>query len=287
MNKIIDSRIRIPLELRPNEKQKDLDLFHYRYDEVLNLSENNQKSIMDLKSEMKAANIAHGIIHAEYEFGDPADSLNEAVGKMIKDDPIHFSGFGTISMENLQPLKALKQLEKVKELGLLGVNIQPSFFGISIDDKKLYPVYAKAKELDLIVAIHTGINYSTRHPIKHEHPILLDQVLCDFPGLTAIACHASWPWIPEIVAVARKHPNLFLDFGGLAPKYIKTPGSGWEMMYHFMNSLLSEQLLFATDWPVFSMERAVSEWEQLKLKPEVLDKLLWGNAERLFNLVVN
>lgn len=84
-----------------------------------------------------------------------------------------------------------------------------------------------------------------------------------------IACHASWPWIPEIVAVARRHPNLLLDFGGLAPKYIGKPGSGWEMLYHFMNNLLQDQLLFATDWPAFSPERAVSEWKELNLKRSV------------------
>jgi len=287
LNQVIDARIRLPAEFRPSDSRGSLDNKNSRYDEILNLSVHKEKSLTDLKKEMESVNIVHGIIHAEYESGDPADELNAAVAKLVKENPLMFSGFGTVSMEYLQPLKALKQLETIKNLGLIGVNLQPSFFNIAIDDKKLYPVYAKAKELDLFVAIHTGINYSEVHPMRYEHPMLLDQVLCDFPGLKVIACHASWPWIAEIVAIARKHSNLLLDFGGLAPRYIAHPSSGWEMMYHFMNNLLSDQVLFATDWPAFPLERAVSEWKQVNLKEEVLNKLFKDNACRVFGLNIN
>lgn len=280
MHKIIDARIRLPMELRPEDPDVDLHALHARYDSVLNLSSNLSKTFDDLVREMKEARIDHGIIHAEYEYGHFADELNEQVADIVRQYPDLFSGFGTISMQNLQPLKAVRQVERVKELGLKGINIQPAFFGVSIDDRRLYPVYAKAHELGLFVAIHTGINYSTIHPIRHEHPLLLDQVACDFPGLKLIACHASWPWIPELIAIARKHPNILLEFGGLAPKYIGIPGSGWEMMNHFMRNLLADQLLFATDWPVMSMKRAVEEWKGLGLKDEVLMKVLGGNAGR-------
>lgn len=279
--KIIDARIRLPHEFRPPVEGVDLSIYHSQYDQVLNVSENRERTFEDLKQDMKKANIEHGIIHAEYEYGDHADVLNERVAQLAMKEPDLFSGFGTISMDNLQPAKANKQLEQVKKFGLLGINIQPSFFNIPIDHKKLYAVYSKAEELGLIVAIHTGVNYSTAHPLKYEHPLLLDQVACDFPNLIIIACHASWPWVPEIAALARKHPNLYLDFGGLAPKYIGVPGSGWDVLYKFMNNLLSDQLLFATDWPVFSMERAVNEWKGLNLKKEALEKILGGNAMQL------
>jgi predicted TIM-barrel fold metal-dependent hydrolase len=52
-----------------------------------------------------------------------------------------------------------------------------------------------------------------------------------------------------------------------------------------MNSLLSQQVLFATDWPVFPMDRALAEWRSLGLKETVLDALLGGNAARLLSHV--
>ena len=84
-----------------------------------------------------------------------------------------------------------------------------------------------------------------------------------------------------MVAVGRKHPNVFMEFGGLAPKYVGAPGSGWEVMYRFMNSVLSEQVLHGTDWPVFPMARAIAEWRGIGLKDRVVEAVLGGNAARL------
>jgi len=53
-------------------------------------------------------------------------------------------------------------------------------------------------------------------------------------------------------------------------------------MHRFMNSLLSEQVLFGTDWPAFQPDRALDEWRAMDLKPQVLERLLGGNAARLF-----
>ena len=132
-----------------------------------------------------------------------------------------------------------------------------------------------------MVCVHTGINYGVTHPIRNDHPLQLDDVACDFPGLILIACHGGWPWAAEMAAVARKHPNVHMEFGGLAPKYVGAPGSGWEVMHSFMNSVLADQVLHGTDWPVMGMARALREWRALGLKPRVLDALLGGNAARL------
>jgi uncharacterized protein len=275
----VDFRVRLPSELRPHTELPPE--YRDQYDAVLGLEARRDLSLDDLVAEMDSAGVAHAVVHAEYEFGDPADELNEAVGALVARMPDRFSGYGTASLSPLRVMRALGQVSRAAELGLRGVNIQPSFFGMPIDDARLYPVYAKSCELGLAVGVHTGVNYTSHLPIKHDHPLQLDQVACDFPDLTLIACHAGWPWSTELVAVARKHPNVYLEFGGLAPKYVGASGTGWEVMFRFMNSLLSGQVLFGTDWPVFPMARALAEWRQLGLKPEVLDALLQGNANRL------
>jgi predicted TIM-barrel fold metal-dependent hydrolase len=220
-------------------------------------------------------------VHAEYEHGDWADELNESVGKLLEEHQSLFSGFGTVSLSPLRPRRAIGQLRRAAELGLAGINIQPVFFGIPINDRRLYPLFATAEEEGLVVAIHTGINYSTHSPMSLEHPLLLDEVACDFPELRLVACHGGWPWIAEMVAVARRHPHVYVDFGGLAPKYVGLEGSGWETMFRLMNSVLANQVLFATDWPVFTMERALREWAEVGLSDETLAKLFSSNVGRL------
>jgi predicted TIM-barrel fold metal-dependent hydrolase len=269
----------LPTELRPPVQLPPE--YVDQYDAVLGLEARRDMTLATLIEQMDAAGVEHAVIHAEYEYGDPADELNESVAKLIGKMPERFSGYGTVSLAPLHVMRAVRQVARVAELGLRGINIQPSFFGMPIDHAQLYPVYAKAAELGLGVGLHTGVNYTSHLPIKHDHPLQLDQVACDFPDLVLVACHAGWPWTAEMVAVARKHPHVFLEFGGLAPKYVGSPGTGWEPVFRFMNSLLSKQVLFGTDWPVFPMERAIAEWRGLGLKPAVLEALLAGNANRL------
>jgi len=279
---VIDFRVRLPEELRPHtDKPKELTA---QYDAVLDISNKKRQTLTDLKAQMDEQSVDHAVVHAEFEIGDPADALNEAVAKVVSDDPKRFTGIGTFSTQPFDIMRTWEQMAFCKEAGMVGVTTQPSFFHMGIDDRRLYPVYAKAVELDLMVCLHTGVNYGVTHPIRNDHPLMLDDVACDFPELKLVACHAGWPWVPEMVAVARKHPNVFMEFGGLAPKYIGASGTGWEVMYRFMNSLLQDQILFGTDWPVISLSRAISEWRDLGLKPAVLDKALGVNAARLIGL---
>lgn len=276
---VIDFRVRLPDELRPpQEVPKNLS---EQYDVVLDTTAKARQTFDDLKAEMAANGVGHAVLHAEFEFGDPADALNETVARLVREDPDRFSGVGTFSVAPLEVMRALEQLAFCKEAGLIGVTAQPSFFHLPIDDRRLYPVYAKAAELGLLVCLHTGVNYGVTHPIRNDHPLMLDDVACDFPSLGLVACHAGWPWVAEMVAVARKHPNVYMEFGGLAPRYVGEPGTGWEVMRRFMNSLLSDQVLFGTDWPVIPQARALAEWRAMGLKPGVLAALLAGNAARL------
>lgn len=283
MDEVIDFRVRLPQELRPAGQPGPE--YTVQYNAVLGVDKTRDKTLLDLRQEMRENAVTHAIVHAEYEFGDQADALNQAVGHLVKEDPEAFSGFGTVSLEPLRIRRTLGQVAQVMEQGLIGINIQPSFFGLAMDDRRLFPLYARCEELSLPVALHTGVNYTTSFPIENDHPLQLDQIACAFPDLVLIACHGGWPWVTELAAVMRKHPNVFADFGGLAPRYVSEPDTGWSALRRLANSLLADQVLFATDWPVFPMERALREWRSSGLKEAVLMKLLGGNARILLGHV--
>ena len=281
---IIDARVRLPADLRSDMAERPDDLTE-GYDAVLDISARAAYGRTELDTAMKTGGVDRALVHAEYEHGDYADELNQGVADMVASAPERYLGVGTVSQElPLDIMRAVGQVAACAELGFVGVSLQPAFFHMAIDDRRLYPVYAKTAEADLVAFVHTGINYGTTHPFGNDHPMLLDQIACDFPKLRLVACHGGWPWTAEMVAVARKHPGVYLEFGGLAPKYIAAPGSGWEVIYRFMNSVLQDQILFGTDWPAFEIERALAEWRAMELKETVRDKLLGGNAARLFGL---
>lgn len=277
---VIDFRVRLPQELRPPEPERPPE-YTDQYDAVLGVSATRDRTLDQLRQDMADAGIGQAVVHAEYELGDPADALNEAVALLVASEGGVVAGFGTVSLERLRPMRTVAQARRAHSLGLAGISIQPSFFGMGIDDAGLYPLYATATELGLIVAVHTGVNYTSSFPIVNDHPLQLDRVACAFPGLRLVACHAGWPWVADLTAVMRKHPGVYAEFGGLAPRYVGADDTGWSPMRRLMDSVLAGQVLFGTDWPVFPMDRARREWEQMGLKDLTLRDLLGGNARRL------
>jgi len=56
---------------------------------------------------------------------------------------------------------------------------------------------------------------------------------------------------------------------------------GWAPVFQFMNTILQDQVLYGTDWPLISFECTLREWRALPLKSEVREKLLYKNALKL------
>ena len=282
---VIDARVRLPQDCREHAGYQVPPQQAEQYDRVLQLTDKmNQGTLAALLAAMDDAGIDHAVMHAETEGGESADALNAALVTVVEEHRDRFVGVGTVDLDRLRPRTATRQVDTVAAADLRGICIEPAFFGLDIDDRLLYPVYGRAEELGMVVAVHTGINYSRMHPIRHERPELLDQVACDFPDLTLIAAHAGWPWATEFAAVARRHPTVYLEFGGLAPKYVARPGTGWDATFGMIPNVLREQVLYGSDWPVIPPERALREWRDSGLPAAALDALLGGNAARLFGL---
>ncbi|MBI4763957.1 MAG: hypothetical protein HY787_05055 [Deltaproteobacteria bacterium] len=66
-------------------------------------------------------------------------------------------------------------------------------------------------------------------------------------------------------------------------KNIGKPGTGWDPLMVYGNSLLQDKVLFATD-DLIPWQRCIDELKALPLKEEVKKKWLGGNAARLLGL---
>lgn len=282
---IIDARVRLPQDHRGASSYEAPSRQTEQYDKVLDLTDKMNSGTLDgLMSALDAEGISRAVMHAESEGGEDADLLNTNLRAVLDSHPARFVGIGCVDIGHPSPTELVAQTLRAADLGLLGVSFQPAFFGRDIDERHLYPLYSRAEELGLIVAVHTGITYSRIHPLRHERPELLDQVACDFPDLHLIACHAGWPWATEFAAVARRHPTVFLEFGALAPKYVAKPGTGWDAMFGMMPNVLRDQILYGSDWPMMQPRRALAEWRASGLPEEALEALFCTNAQRLFRL---
>lgn len=280
---VVDARVRLPQDRRPESVYRAPPRQTEQYDRVLDLTAKmNGGTLAGLLAELDAAGVEHAVMHAESEGGEDADALNTALRAVLDEHPGRFTGVGCVDPSLPFPGELARQVVRAADLGLAGVCLQPAFFGRDIDDRHLYPMYARAEELGLVVALHTGITYSRMHPLRHERPELFDQVACDFPDLRLVASHAGWPWATEYAAVARRHPTVFLEFGAIAPKYVARPNTGWDVLFALMPTLLREQVLYGSDWPMIGPDRALREWRASGLDAATLDALLRRNARRLY-----
>ena len=158
--------------------------------------------------------------------------------------------------------------------------------GIPASDRRFYPLYTKAAELNIPVRIYSSMNYANDRPYDLGHPRHLDQVAIDFPELTLIGGLGGWPWVNEMVALVRRHPKLHLDTSAHRGKYLGQRGSGWEMLMQFGNTLIQDKVLVGLSSGLVGQpyETLIQEYLELPLKDTVKEKWLYSNAARVFGI---
>lgn len=241
-------------------------------------------SLGEMLRRMDAAGIERGFLVATRagRLGHPAcyHLPYELVAKAVRQHPDRFCGLA--GLDPYEGMKGVRELEHaVSELGFIGAHFYPHWYELAPDHAKWYPYYAKCCELDVPVQLQVGQSmlYDPTYPVRSVgRPIALDAVACDFPELKLIGIHVGIPWTDEMIAMAWKHPNVYIGSDAHSPKY-------WpESFVRYVNSYGQDKVLFGTDFPILDFERTRAEVEALGLKPAAKRKLLRDNALRIYRV---
>ncbi|TNC26876.1 amidohydrolase [Amycolatopsis alkalitolerans] len=173
----------------------------------------------------------------------------------------------------------------IEDYGVRGFKFHPSAQAFQPDDRAAYPLYEVIQEAGLPALFHTGqtgAGAGTRGGgglrLRYSNPIHLDDVAVDFPDLTIIMAHPSFPWQEEAISVALHKPLVYIDLSGWSPKYFPP------ILVQYANTLLKEKVLFGTDFPMLTPERWLSDLEKTGIREEVKPGLLKDNAVRALGL---
>jgi predicted TIM-barrel fold metal-dependent hydrolase len=80
-------------------------------------------------------------------------------------------------------------------------------------DDYLFHQYMKfAQELDLPVQIHTGHMAGIRNRIEKTNAVKLTNILELYQNVQFDLFHGNWPYIGEILFLAKNYPNVYIDF---------------------------------------------------------------------------
>ena len=185
---------------------------------------------------------------------------------------------GLYGVNPMTAMAGVAELERaVREHRFKGIHIHPHGFVMAPDHAYYFPFYAKCQELGVPAVISMGHTLDIL-PVENGRPVRIDRAAIYFPDLAFVLTHTGWPWIEEAIAMAWKHPNVFLGTSAYAPKYWKPE------MVKFINSHGQDKVMWGTDFPLIDHAESLGQIDELGLRETSKAKLLHDNAARIFKL---
>jgi len=225
---------------------------------------------------MDAAGVERGLIAAWYG-PDGALISNDEVAGFVAQYPERLVGVASADLR--RPVAAVRELRRaVRELGMRALRIVPWLWGLPPNDRRYYPLYAECVELGIPFCTqvgHTGPlrTSETGRPIPY-----IDDVALEFPDLVIVGGHIGYPWTNEMIALATKYPNVYIDTSAYTAKRFPPE------LVAYMRGHGRRKVLFATNYPMITAQRALEGLDRLELDEEATELYLSGNARRVFGL---
>jgi hypothetical protein len=209
----------------------------------------------------------------------PRGSLisNDEVASFVRQAPERLVGVGSVDIS--RPREAVREVRRcVRELGFKAIRLLPWLWELPPTHARFYPVFSECCELGVPFCTQVG-HTGPLMPSEVGRPIpYIDQVAIDFPELVIVGGHIGYPWTEEMIAVATKHPNVYIDTSAYTVKryppqlvaYLRAHGAG--------------KVLFGSNWPMIAPHRALEGLDTLALPDATRAAFLAGNAARVFGL---
>ncbi|MEA2902755.1 MAG: hypothetical protein QOI12_142 [Alphaproteobacteria bacterium] len=239
--------------------------------------------------------------------------VNDRLGATIKANPTRFAGFAALPTSD--PAAAADELERsVTTLGLCGAMIHGTANGIWLDDKSLWPIYARAEKLGVPLYLHPSMpkaaivdayykEYAAEYPIllraawgytletaTQAVRLVLSGVFDAHPKLQFILGHLGEgvPFLLWRINNAFMRPGQkTVEFDKIFREHFHVTTSGF-FSDTALNCTIAElgidRVLFSVDYP-FEAQPPGTRWlANVALGDEDKAKLASGNAKRLLKL---
>lgn len=184
----------------------------------------------------------------------------------------------------VNPNNGTEEVRRIKrihaEVGLSAVSVFPSgtLPQVAINHKYMWPIYSACEELGLPILLNVGIP-GPRIPMETQKVEHLDEVCWFFPELKVVMRHGAEPWEALAVKLMLKWPNLYYSTSAFAPKHYP------KAIIDYANTRGSDKVIYAGYFPMgLSLDRIMSDMQNVPFKDEVWPKFLRENAMKVFGL---
>jgi uncharacterized protein len=199
---------------------------------------------------------------------------------------------GTRGHRHVAP-RSIADLRRLHAEGLLKVigEIMAQYEGLSIDDRRLDPLWSLAEELDVPVAIHMGPGepgqpYSGGgYRVSLGDPLLLEPVLLRHPRLRVSVMHAGYPLVDRMRALMFSYPQVYVDIGIIV--YAEPRAAFYAFLKELVEAGYGDRIMFGSDqmiWPGV-IEASIRTIEEAPfLNKEQKRNIFYNNAARFLRL---
>jgi predicted TIM-barrel fold metal-dependent hydrolase len=272
---------------------------------------------MDVKAKLADMD-ANGISITTISINDPgpewfgadgpavARVANDFIADVVRSHPGRFVGLCVLPLLDMKA--SLEELERcVRKLGMKGILLYTNLAGRFADEPEFRPLFARAVEYDIPVLLHPAKPITSDIVKDYEmisslgnmfddtialNRILLSGILDQYPSLKLVCPHLGGT-LPYIIGRI-DHQTQVLKRG---PKYLtKAPSEYLKQVYldivsplppamRFALDLMGpDHLLYASDHPWVDPKLILDGLRSLSLPKADEDKILGGNARKLFRL---
>ncbi len=166
----------------------------------------------------------------------------------------------------------------IRESGFLGVKIHPDYQKTYIDDEGYVKILSAAKENDLIVVTHAGVDDGFPYQDVRCTPERVLRLIERVPYEKLVLAHMGGNKMHKEVLEKLCGCEVYLD-----TSYVLR-AIGEEMFKDMLARHGAEKLLFASDSPWSGQKKDLEIFTSFSLDKETENKILCGNACRLLKI---
>jgi len=173
--------------------------------------------------------------------------------------------------------RGVDHIHEIADSGFKGIKLHPYYQNFSIDESGMMKIYRTIADRGLTLLFHTGFDMAfPRKRIADPEKVI--RILDTVPDLIIIASHfGGWKDWDEVSRHLLGKP-VYLDIS------FSIDFLGRQKSEEFISRHSSDFLLFGSDSPWADQKRCVDQFLELPLEKKLQEKILFRNAERLFDL---
>lgn len=170
------------------------------------------------------------------------------------------------------------KMKFISNSGFLGVKIHPDYQETYINDERYIKILECARERDLIVVTHSGVDVAYPDMPAKCTPSLVKEVIKKVPGTKLVLAHLGASEMAEEVYDLLCGEDVYFDTA-----YVLRFTDAYTFK-RIVKKHGEDKILFATDSPWSSIKGDLDILRSFDLPAKTLEKILYKNAKSLLGL---